>query len=226
MKAGVPCAPALTVSAWPVYKPARRSSCGSPGSIGRRRRCKRRRYRWHAGRATPWPGHSASWSGDQRARQLPAHWSRWPKKPLSAEPWTTAANARARGGRRRRGQARPPPLRTPGPGLAWASASCSARASARTHHGLGSCARARLAVSHCQQLSITPPPPQNQPSPHTIASEASASPEARADVVGLALRSLDEAVDGHRHHQDDLPHRGSLRRGPGGSAAGAQPSAR
>ena len=148
------------------------------------------------------------------------------RRSRSARSHGPLRQTRGRAGRRRRGQARPPPLRTPGPGLAWASASCSARASARTHHGLGSCARARLAVSHCQQLSITPPPPQNQPSPHTIASEASASPEARADVVGLALRSLDEAVDGHRHHQDDLPHRGSLRRGPGGSAAGAQPSAR
>ena len=36
----------------------------------------------------------------------------------------------------------------------------------------------------------------------------------------------DEAVSRHRHHQDDLPHRVSLRRGPGGSAAGAQPPAR
>jgi hypothetical protein len=44
--------------------------------------------------------------------------------------------------------------------------------------------------------------------------------------VELALRSLDEAVDGHGHHQDDLLIGGSLRRGRGGSAAEAQPSAR
>jgi len=35
-----------------------------------------------------------------------------------------------------------------------------------------------------------------------------------------------QVVDWIRHHQDDLPRRGSLRRGPDGSAAGAQPSAR
>ena len=148
------------------------------------------------------------------------------RRSRSARSHGPLRQTRGRAGRRRRGQARPPPLRTPGPGLALGERELL-RQGKRSHPPRARLsARARLAVSHCQQLSITPPPPQNQPSPHTIASEASASPEARADVVGLALRSLDEAVDGHRHHQDDLPHRGSLRRGPGGSAAGAQPSAR
>jgi hypothetical protein len=49
----------------------------------------------------------------------------------------------------------------------------------------------------------------------------------RTDLRRTApLADSNRAVEGHRHHQDDLPHRGFPRRGPGGSAAQAQPLAR
>ena len=51
---------------------ARRSSCRSAGSIGQRRRCRRRRYRWRAGSGNRGPGHNAWWFGDRDARPLPA----------------------------------------------------------------------------------------------------------------------------------------------------------
>ena len=62
-----------------------------------RPRCTRRRRRWRAGRGCPWPGRTASWFSDQRARRPPGHRAKGPRtgRQVCRSSWRVACSRSA-----------------------------------------------------------------------------------------------------------------------------------